>query len=798
MVGFRVVVTAVALCACRDLPELSHDVCGNGVLEAGEDCDLAGDPARGTDLACAPPDDANACRYTCAAPAACPHGWACGDDAICRFGAGTLVLGASLALAHDDVTIGDIDGDRMGDPIAFSDRGVRIATASGGVIKASPDQLTGPGGAADLDGDGRTDVVAPVSLGLEIARGETDGSVTPVSYAPYAAPASSWFLPVRVPADASGDSVAALVPASVGVGSVVHLYRVPSGELEHIVPIEDAPTPQGFAADSVRADLDASVAGDELVIVAPGSPIAWLLRPVVTIFGKVAMTPTPIAMPDQPSYSVSDGRVRAADVTGDGALDLVFGILDATGSGVAIAANASGTFGPAVRSLAFADLAAAAPVSSVAAAHQEMPLAIGDLDGDSMLDAVAADAIVLGRDGAFVPVYRRATAEAWREAVITDVDRDGRPDVVVTSHAAGIDVLRNLAGGFTRVAIDAAGPTAMLRTGDLDADGLGDVLFRERTSGRDRVRVLFGAVGAFAPPQAVTGAPGIVRFEVGRFADAFGVVDTPDDLVLVSADSQRGGVSMVGGAGDRRLSSPLFLARASRSDRPQAVITGRFRDAGPHTGLAALASDDAGRRQLWVFPGAVEAAFRSESAYTTSQLGALADLDVRRLAAADLDGDGLDELVAIGRDGSHRGQLIALDVTGNAAPRVTTIELDVGEPLDLAAADSDLDGRAEVVVTGTAGVVLWRAGAISTVPGSGMRSACFAQLDDDPQLELALVGDTLELREPDGITVRSVYALPARASLVRAGDLDGDGIADLAVGDGATLTPFYSVPQVPL
>src|ERR1041385_2730989 len=103
------VALACMVLGCTDLAPLSHDVCGNGVVEHGEDCD--GEPSCDS-----------MCRYSCSA-ASCPAGWVCGRDAICRHGTGQLVIDSSLALPHDALELGDVDGDGADDIVALDARG---------------------------------------------------------------------------------------------------------------------------------------------------------------------------------------------------------------------------------------------------------------------------------------------------------------------------------------------------------------------------------------------------------------------------------------------------------------------------------------------------------------------------------------------------------------------------------------------------------------------------------------------------------------------------------------------------
>ena len=64
---------------CQSLPDIEPGLCGNQVLDAGEDCDTNVEAGR----ACGT-SDAAACRFVWAGTAECPPGFAWGLDGICR------------------------------------------------------------------------------------------------------------------------------------------------------------------------------------------------------------------------------------------------------------------------------------------------------------------------------------------------------------------------------------------------------------------------------------------------------------------------------------------------------------------------------------------------------------------------------------------------------------------------------------------------------------------------------------------------------------------------------------------
>src|SRR5205814_1078713 len=72
---------AVVAPSCASLPSIQANVCGNGVIESGEDCDSAA--SKGT--RCRAQDEVSSCRFDCSEGTDCPKGFLCGaGDSVCR------------------------------------------------------------------------------------------------------------------------------------------------------------------------------------------------------------------------------------------------------------------------------------------------------------------------------------------------------------------------------------------------------------------------------------------------------------------------------------------------------------------------------------------------------------------------------------------------------------------------------------------------------------------------------------------------------------------------------------------
>jgi hypothetical protein len=326
-----------------------------------------------------------------------------------------------------------------------------------------------------------------------------------------------------------------------------------------------------------------------------------------------------------------------------------------------------------------------------------------DLDGDGRMDlavATRAGVLVLRGDGAggFTPVAAPLAGSGPPHLVAAgDLDRDGRVDLVATSHDThAVTAWRGTARGFEPMSWSpvAALPGGRahnhgLALGDVDGDGWLDV-----TTTDDEAHVVAVLRGGSRGPRPGTPA----SFPVGNspYPHALGDLDGDGDLDLVTPNTGAASVSVLLGDGRGSFApapgSPLAvdprpffgaLGDLDGSGRPDLVVTHDDR-----TTATVLLGDGRGR-------------FRPGPPLRVGH-------KTWKVALADLDGNGGADLALAG-DG--RLALFARDGGGFRPFPGSPIRVGGGS-WSLAVADFDADGRLDLatadVETGTVTVLLSR------------------------------------------------------------------------------------------
>jgi hypothetical protein len=183
------------------------------------------------------------------------------------------------------------------------------------------------------------------------------------------------------------------------------------------------------------------------------------------------------------SVGVTPNGIAATDLNGDGKMDLV--VTNGNDHSVSVLmGNGDGTFVP--------------QVTYDAGGTYASTLAVGDVNGDGKMDVVVVNnnfssagslRVMLGNgDGTLAPQQTIADAQAPTDLVLSDLNNDGKLDIITSNNPSSGDTtfgvfLGNGDGTFgARQAIFSPPASRSVSVGDLNNDGLNDVVVANSTS----------------------------------------------------------------------------------------------------------------------------------------------------------------------------------------------------------------------------------------------------------------------------------------------------------------------------
>jgi hypothetical protein len=577
---------ALLASACTTFDPIERDVCGNGLVERGEDCDSS-------DSTCV------ACAVTCATAADCPNAaYACGVDGVCHAPSGLLAPATAPSLdLVDEIRITDLDGDGIGDvlgvsktsiEVRYGDAHAELATAA---TVITPPQ-TAPVAFGDLDGDGRLDT----SIATQ------DGIVSFTS--PYGAPSPAVSL---LPLQNDGQVLSVLATFSItdlAIGAVVEDPTSGTLVLDVIEFTGGATTgltsglcalpaaefsPSDFDVYAIPQNSDGSI---DLVfsVLTHGAThhlcaSAVHLDPPATDLSRAAhfydITPTVTAPAIKPIW---------ADLDLD--TDPCPSLVDSDGGGNALKAW-DGSLKAGLGQ--HCQLAATTESLPVATGAGDAAYAIGRIPFTPGFIGTANDVLVM-TTGLYLFYYDVTSAsdqltEVYRserklDGVATgDLDGDGAIDAVLSSNdGADVDVVyradQGIVPGYIALRLDTDAPVSQMLIADFDGNGLGDLAYTEQLLDHQELSVAFSEPGhnfTDLPQGAFNSIQTLARLDVADSSDPESVI--ADMIVLENLGAGLPAITLLHGNPQRTMLSyfePRIAGDPNRGAAMRQVVVGNF------------------------------------------------------------------------------------------------------------------------------------------------------------------------------------------------------------------------------
>lgn len=519
---------------------------------------------------------------------------------------------------------------------------------------------------ADIDGDGRPDLVAAnegdntVSVLLNTT---APGAGTPTFSAQRKFPAGTGPAAV-VAADLNGDGKPELIVADITAGNVTVLLNTTapgSGVASFFLQqtVTTAANPGGVVA----ADIN----GDGLIDVVTADESSKTLSVMLNVTPK-PVTPFSLGSPHVFGAGGTADSAATVDLNGDGRPDLIVTHLNDN--------TVSVLFNTAVAGMGLPNFSTA---QTFATGGKLRKVIATDLNGDGKPDLVMVNndnvssslSVLLNNTatGASTPSFAArqdlvvsGTDLALISATATDLNGDGKPDLLIVNEGGTVVVLLNITAPGASTASFAAqqsfaigGQPVSAATPDLNGDGKPDLVVVDNAG--NKVSVLLNTT---VPGASTPGFTAAQTFAVGATPISMIAIDIdgdgrPDLAVTNFADST---VSVLlnttpPGAGTPSFATQQTLAVAGKPSmltatdidgdgKPDLIVAN-----GNHQSLSVLLNETA--------PGANAPAFAAHQEVTLGQLAA----DV---AATDLDGDGRPDLLM-----AESGNALVLSNTQYAA-----------------------------------------------------------------------------------------------------------------------------------
>lgn len=547
-----VMLAGLLLVGCTDFAAIDRGVCGNGLLETGEDCDSS-------DARCV------RCAVTCSAQTDCPTtDYECGVDGLCHAPGGGLSQPRSAGTFQaSDIYVSDIDHDGLGDAVGLSRTSIVVRHGEATGLLNTLDSLitptqTGPAAIGDLDADGSLDLTLTTADGLvsyaapfgELAPIAVNGSLTdkstgdaldfraffhiaPLVLAGFLVdPSNDNLFIVAIDGSKNASGVPVFVaPCSARLGAIkaaafdkdsLDVYNVSKEDADQLDTLVSFATGTGA---SRRACI---------LAIHRNAPAIFQAFPAVTV---TDVTPTGFGPPAKKAI-FADLDVDADPCPGivktdAGPNGLVYYDGSQPSASSACTLTTSSTSLPALGAPATAAIVGRGPVVP------SVPLVASDalVTSEGVYPFLPNGVPILSPVAQFSVVYR--TTRTISHVGHGDFDGDGNIDAVLAaSGEQDLDVLFRVPddAGFNLVRVDTTSEVTTLTVGDFDGNRISDIAYTEDLADHQRLLVAFGTPDRPLSPVSVgvfTSVLDVCRIGIPDSVDYLGLAD--DLLVLQPA-----------------------------------------------------------------------------------------------------------------------------------------------------------------------------------------------------------------------------------------------------------------------
>ena len=547
-----VLLAVVAVAGCTDLPDFEVDQCGNGVIDRDEDCDGGAGCMQ--------------CRRVCESDAECatlPGQYLCGADHVCHAPSGVFAQtpSTSFPFVVGQGSVADLDGDRIGDVVGFSD--ITIDTRFGDLdanLTTRATQLL-PYSDAQIalrrfdSTQGTTDILVPTPDGIASYTATASKSLVAYPFANDPGPRG-----VCATANLTGEPIASFAMGAGYIGFVVRnrttgvasiaVLDLFSGSCKELPACGlVAPDPEQPGAPRVAVDHYDTPGLQLTSVIAVGAPISETEQRVCAVrfnengFALTSLTPTP--------HAAATGPIALARATVTGACPALYtGRLQPSGLNYYAATGTAGACTLSATAVRVLDTG----VNAVPTGRIPLQPPIAGMAPDALV-------VVKGRDFSTsteihqlldqTTIVMYSSPRPLGEVHAADLDGDGTIEAVASALGGGpgggepdLDILYRAMGTFVPYRISTQSVPTHLELGDYDGNGLHDIAYTERVGSIERLMVAYGTRDRPLPAVEIAKFSNIVTLNLidvpdsidpmGGLLDDLLVVDEPDDLPLLT------------------------------------------------------------------------------------------------------------------------------------------------------------------------------------------------------------------------------------------------------------------------